>query len=465
MEKALLFDEKTLRRLHPLFTLIFVMLLGFPILAIGYFGVDLSDVNDAFDNQYLESLITESQLRSYFIQMLLQWSAFSSAMITTLLAFTQYRLTRNKIAFIIGVTILFSGIMEVLHPFFINKFASYLDPQINSNTLYWAFTNLSSGLLLLFGLLWLRFAKNKLALWLASLSLLAIFAIWLIVTFNPNYQPNWLQDFREGLNLSIYLLVVCFLYSFTLKKHPGLLTNCIAYMALTQMTLAIYLLLTEHSSYGINSYAFDFINIIVYFIPFSCLIISYIFSYNAMLGAQNALKLSQEKLEYIASHVDLTNLYNRREFELLLDKTIHDSALTYTKFALFLIDIDNFKPINDNLGHIHGDQFLKHFTTTLLSLTRKDDIVARIGGDEFIIIVKNLKSINGAEKLAQRLVKGLSLPYPPDQPKISSSVSIGIAIYPVNANKGDELQKKADLAMYHAKKMGKNRHQFYSSLP
>ncbi len=127
-----------------------------------------------------------------------------------------------------------------------------------------------------------------------------------------------------------------------------------------------------------------------------------------------------------------------------------------------MIDIDNFKSINDTLGHLQGDQFLKSFSEQFLSITRQGDILARIGGDEFTLITSRLKSPTSARKLAERIIRELNIPYPVDDKLLSSTVSLGIAIYPVDGTSTVELLRNADIAMYNAKKSGKNSYRFYT---
>ena len=175
---------------------------------------------------------------------------------------------------------------------------------------------------------------------------------------------------------------------------------------------------------------------------------------------QNQLQIGQEQLQYLAAHDSLTNLYNRREFETLLDKTIANCRRERCSFALLLIDMDNFKQINDTLGHIRGDNFLKQFAAELNALTRKGDILSRIGGDEFTLITPKLLSPLSTQRLAERIINGLNLSYIIGNGIEKITVSIGISIYPYDGETTEELLKNADSAMYQAKKSGKNTYRF-----
>ncbi len=265
----------------------------------------------------------------------------------------------------------------------------------------------------------------------------------------------------ELVYLFMYLILMFLIYPKVYKAYPYILTNCIFYMAVTQVVIALYLMVLSSSPYDSGYNIAYFLKILFYFIPFACFIINYVYSYNAVLEAQGKLRLSQEKLKYMASHDALTDLYNRREFEILLSKAISNSNRDNYQFGLFVIDIDNFKTINDTLGHIQGDAFLKQFSDKLEKLTREGDVVSRIGGDEYALITSRINSPTNVRKLAERMVEKLSEPIPVSGKLIKNSISLGIAICPQDGTTTESLFKNADIAMYSAKKSGKNTYRFY----
>lgn len=164
------------------------------------------------------------------------------------------------------------------------------------------------------------------------------------------------------------------------------------------------------------------------------------------------------KLERLSFEDELTGLYNRRGFIHLSEQVL--SNLRQSDVACLFIDLDEFKPINDKFGHEIGDEFLKIIAKRLQYCVRENDLIGRLGGDEFICLLKNSNS-NVAEQIATRIVLSLSNPVVIRNQSLFVTASIGIAITPQGENNIDELMKKADNAMYEAKKQGKNRFHFY----
>jgi len=167
------------------------------------------------------------------------------------------------------------------------------------------------------------------------------------------------------------------------------------------------------------------------------------------------LQRDEERIryEYLAAHDSLTGLYNRMMFDDLLEKALNRSIRNNSKVALLYIDLDNFKPINDDLGHRVGDFVLQEMAARLLEVVRLSDTVARIGGDEFALIVDgdNLSSEH-LGIFAERVYSALVEPMLYSGESIQVGCSIGIACYPENGASAEQLLKSADEAMYSAKK-------------
>jgi len=181
-----------------------------------------------------------------------------------------------------------------------------------------------------------------------------------------------------------------------------------------------------------------------------------------MFTQQEQLKQALGELDTMAYFDPLTNLYNRRQFGDILKKN-HAIALRYKrKYAMLLIDIDDFKNINDTLGHHVGDNVLETVATRLTENTRSSDYIARIGGDEFAVVMPELSNTEEAGHLAQNLLEKISEPYQFEGHTIATSVSIGVVCFPQGEDGVEELLKKADIAMYRAKSQGKNKFQYFT---
>lgn len=173
-------------------------------------------------------------------------------------------------------------------------------------------------------------------------------------------------------------------------------------------------------------------------------------------------KDAERELRRLANFDSLTNLPNRT---LLLDRIKHaiDHAIRHkSTVGLFFIDLDRFKQVNDSLGHKAGDELLRIVAHRLTNLLRQDDTVARLGGDEFVVMVEEVRQPDKLSVLAQELIAVLEEPIQLDNQTVSVSSSIGIALFPGDANSSEELLRNADLAMYHAKEQGRNNFQYFT---
>ncbi|MBK8187124.1 MAG: EAL domain-containing protein [Cellvibrio sp.] len=178
--------------------------------------------------------------------------------------------------------------------------------------------------------------------------------------------------------------------------------------------------------------------------------------------AEHALREQQSRLNFMAFHDSLTALPNR---SLFYDRIYHGLARarrSNCKVALMLLDIDRFKIINDSLGHDAGDILLKAIAMRLNEAVRDMDTVARLGGDEFVIVLEGIQDMNDVFQVSNKLLSTLASPIDVNNHSISTTVSIGVSVFPDDGKDTDELLKNADIAMYKAKEAGKNNCQFYT---
>lgn len=184
----------------------------------------------------------------------------------------------------------------------------------------------------------------------------------------------------------------------------------------------------------------------------------------AVLVFQDVTERQQaaEMIRYMANHDSLTNLPNRNFCNRRLPQAISLAKRQGRNICLLFIDLDRFKPINDKYGHALGDKVLLQVAERLKKMLRASDSVCRLGGDEFVILLESTPTVAGAQHVAQRTIDLLNEPIIVDGHECSIGASIGISIYPEDCQDGDTMLQHADIAMYEAKKRGRNKFVLFS---
>ncbi|HYX66852.1 MAG TPA: EAL domain-containing protein [Burkholderiales bacterium] len=174
------------------------------------------------------------------------------------------------------------------------------------------------------------------------------------------------------------------------------------------------------------------------------------------------LEEAKARAQHLADHDALTGLPNRRLLEDRLTQALALSQRNGKQTAVMFVDLDRFKPINDTLGHAVGDRLLKEISQRLVNQLRIGDTVCRIGGDEFIVVLPQLKRPADTAQVAQKVIDQLSQPVLVDERELIVSCSIGIAVFPDDGRDAETLIRNADAAMYHAKELGRANYQFFT---
>lgn len=173
-------------------------------------------------------------------------------------------------------------------------------------------------------------------------------------------------------------------------------------------------------------------------------------------------KLAEQRIQYLATHDALTGLPNRVMFSHLLTVALNTARRYGHRVAVFFIDLDRFKVINDTLGHEAGDKLLQETAVRLKHTIRTSDVVARLGGDEFVVLLPETGEPEQVGMIARKILSTVTRPIPIGDQEYRVTASIGISMYPTDAQDEPSLMKNADVAMYLAKEEGKNNFQFYS---
>lgn len=171
----------------------------------------------------------------------------------------------------------------------------------------------------------------------------------------------------------------------------------------------------------------------------------------------------REKIEYMAYHDALTDLPNRYLFQDRLQAALADAMCNQERLAVIIFDLDDFKLINDTLGHFAGDELLKVIGERVRASLREEDTVARLGGDEFIILVRDICNTESVTEIAEKIVRVVGDPWHYSDTTYNLTCKMGIALFPDDGQDADTLMKRADMAMYKVKELGKGYYQYYFS--
>jgi diguanylate cyclase (GGDEF)-like protein/PAS domain S-box-containing protein len=174
------------------------------------------------------------------------------------------------------------------------------------------------------------------------------------------------------------------------------------------------------------------------------------------------LEVAKARAQHLADHDALTGLPNRRLLEDRLRQALALSHRNRKQTAVMFIDLDRFKPINDSLGHAVGDVLLREVSQRLVNQLREGDTICRIGGDEFVVVLPEVKRSSDVAQVAQKVIEQVSYPVGVEERELAVTCSIGIAVFPDDGRDAETLIRNADAAMYHAKELGRASYQFFT---
>jgi diguanylate cyclase (GGDEF)-like protein/PAS domain S-box-containing protein len=171
---------------------------------------------------------------------------------------------------------------------------------------------------------------------------------------------------------------------------------------------------------------------------------------------------AEERLQFMATHDGLTGLPNRLMLTERLGGAIARAQRFGNRVAVMFLDLDHFKDVNDTLGHRVGDELLRNLARRVRATLRQSDLLVRLSGDEFVILLEDLEGDGGPDRVAQKILEDVMRPFPIEGHDVQVSASLGFAVYPEDGHDPDTLLKNADAAMYHAKELGRNSYRAFS---
>ncbi|MFA5959865.1 MAG: GGDEF domain-containing protein [Tatlockia sp.] len=402
------------------------------------------------------------------------WSISIISVVIVLLALTHYQYTNDKVALSLGIAYLFAAYFNTAFTLSNEWIRPMTEDVENLHAYIWVLSNTLTGLLLV-----ISFKLCLMKVWsLHRLKTLLFILLLVFIALNSYWFVSWLP-FSEQLariihpipfinhpfglmNLVIYLYLGFAIYPKLKQFHSRILTPCIGYIVVAQILMSCYMMFGSAKIYDTLYLGALALQLCCYLIPFTGLIFSYLLQYDVALENQQKLQRQKERFEQLSTYDPLTGLLNRRAFEETTRKIIERSKRYGNPFSLIYLDLDNFKQINDTIGHDVGDELLKQVSHCLLQVMRTSDYCGRLGGDEFGVIFSEISDKAAVSAATEKLLRVLNRPFKIQENYYHTGACAGIALFPDAGITYQTLLKNADTAMYRAKAKGKNTYVFYT---
>lgn len=287
------------------------------------------------------------------------------------------------------------------------------------------------------------------------------------------FAGGFLLPYENPIQFTLMIMILAGMTAGAVPILAGIRNASIAFLLAALLPLSIRLMIIPDVLYilfGMSSLVYLGYLIVLSIKTYSMLAsaVSLQFENDALLQnlsiTKSQLELTNEKLTYAATHDFLTHLANRDLFERRFIEALKYARQKNQSLALFYIDIDSFKEVNDAYGHSIGDKLLQEVAKRIIEQLPENAVAARLGGDEMTIVINNVSDIETVIYLAEKMCKSLTEPFEIKTFSIKISASIGVSIYPIDGDKADALLRNADNAMYYIKYKGGNNYHFNTDL-
>lgn len=384
-----------------------------------------------------------------------------------MLASNTRRFMGNDFLFFIGASYLFAGFIDLLHTLTYKGMGILPSDDANLPTQLWIAARYLQSLSFLVAVLLVR-RKIRPALLIGSLSVVTALLLASIATgMFPDCYVNGLTPFKkvsEYIICAIFALAALRLRQEAKTFHPriyGMIQLSIAFTILAELTFTFYI-----NVYGTSNFLGHIFKILAVYCIYKSVIETglnqpFALLFHDMRQREQDLENSQKLLQEIATRDHLTGLPNRLMFETRLTHAIEKAqrqnyAGQKNIVQVMIMDVDDFKRVNDTLGHLGGDEVLREVGWRLKAQIRESDTVARWGGDEFTCILEDLPNSEAAEQMAQKILKAMAKPVQVQGQELRITISLGYSLFPLHTQEQETLLRYADMALYRAKETKKN---------
>lgn len=396
---------------------------------------------------------------------ILEWTAVMLAMLTALLAFAHFRLEQENITTpIIGIALCCSGVMDGFHILVSLNMLNISAQDSDFVPFTWALARCFNAVILIIGaIVCLRVAdanrvpredREELLVMLgigAAFIALALLCMFWAASSRSLPQAHFPQNFisRPYDIVPIVLFILALIPLVKLyRKLPTMLNGALIVCVIPQVVLELHMAIGTARNFDNHFNIAHALKIIAYLVPLIGLLMHYYRSYT--------------KIDHALYHDALTGTANRIYFFEIAKRALAKAQRHGRQVALFYMDVNRFKEINDTYGHDVGDKVLLKFAKRMQKVIRTEDCFARLGGDEFVLLIDDVAHVGHLETVAEKIISMMRKPIGTPSGNVQANVSIGISMFP-DANNLPDLVKHADLAMYEAKRDEDSSYQRYSA--